>query len=227
MSDAAGTFPATPTVIGTLSSTDNFGTISAKIPHSTPTGSQYRIRVVSNNPVVTGSDNGTNLRINFPSINVTPNGIQNIDAGDNGATLTVTESPAAISREWFYGTSLLGPYDQNTGVSIASYTPNFTEQGIYYIVCVLEFSCETLTSNVVQINVSPQITTGTISGSPFCAGALVSVPFTSLGRFSPGNIYTAQLSTAAGTFPATPTVIGSLSSTDNSGSISATIPELH
>src|SRR3978361_873361 len=35
------------------------------------------------------------------------------------------------------------------------------------------------------------ITTGTITGSPFCAGAAVSVPFTSIGAYTT-NTYTAQ-----------------------------------
>jgi hypothetical protein len=66
------------------------------------------------------------------------------------------------------------------------------------------------------------ITTGTISGSPFCPGAAVSVPFTSVGTMNAGNIYTAQLSNKTGSF-SSPVNIGSLSSTANSGNISAEI----
>ena len=220
LSDASGSF-SSPVTIGTLPSNLNSGTISASIPARTVTGSSYRIRVVSSNPAVTGSDNGTNLRVYFPSNSVTPGGIQNIDAGDNGATLTVSESPVAISREWFYGTQPGGPYT-TTNVITASYTPSFTEQGSYYIVCVSTFACETLKSNEVQINVSAAITTGIISGSPFCAGAPVSVPFTSVGTFT-GNTYTAQLSNASGSF-ASPAIIGTLVSDGHTGPISANIP---
>jgi gliding motility-associated-like protein len=67
------------------------------------------------------------------------------------------------------------------------------------------------------------ISTGTITGSPFCAGATFNVPFTSTGTFAGGNVYTAQLSDAAGSF-ASPTVIGTLNSTANSGTIAASIP---
>ncbi|MCS6823743.1 MAG: hypothetical protein NZ529_05565, partial [Cytophagaceae bacterium] len=56
LSDASGSF-ANPVVIGTLASTAA-GTINAVIPHNTPTGTGYRIRVVSTSPVVTGTDNG-------------------------------------------------------------------------------------------------------------------------------------------------------------------------
>ncbi len=71
------------------------------------------------------------------------------------------------------------------------------------------------------------LTTGGISGSPFCItstmGISLTVPFTSSGTFNSGNIYTAQLSDENGSF-GVPTTIGTLSSTSNSGNISANIP---
>ena len=75
---------------------------------------------------------------------------------------------------------------------------------------------------------SNTITTGTgLTGSPFCVsastGAAVSVPFTSVGTFNAGNVYTAQLSTALGSF-ASPTNIGTVTSVLNTDVISATIP---
>ena len=66
------------------------------------------------------------------------------------------------------------------------------------------------------------LTTSEISGSPFCAGVLVNVAFTTNGNFSSGNIFTAQLSNSSGSFTA-PIVIGTLSGTTN-GTINATIP---
>ena len=66
------------------------------------------------------------------------------------------------------------------------------------------------------------ITSGTITGSPFCAGVAVSVPFTMSGTFNAGNIFTAQLSNAAGSF-ATPVSIGTLTGI-TSGTIAGTIP---
>jgi gliding motility-associated-like protein len=67
------------------------------------------------------------------------------------------------------------------------------------------------------------ITTGTITGSPFCAGDNILIPFTSTGTFSAGNIYTAQLSDASGSFAA-PVVLGTLNSTANAGNIAGVIP---
>ena len=73
------------------------------------------------------------------------------------------------------------------------------------------------------INLAAAVQTGTISGSPFCAGSAVSVPFTTYGTIGSGNIYTAQLSNASGSFAA-PVSIGTLSSTAASGTISAIMP---
>jgi len=61
LSDAAGSF-ASPTDIGSLGGTLS-GSIDATIPLNTPFGTGYRIRVVSSDPVVTGTDNGADLEI--------------------------------------------------------------------------------------------------------------------------------------------------------------------
>jgi len=66
------------------------------------------------------------------------------------------------------------------------------------------------------------ITTGTISGSPFCSGSAVSVPYSKTGPISKNNIFTAQLSDTSGSF-ISPVAIGTLAS-NHSGTISAIIP---
>jgi hypothetical protein len=69
LSNATGNF-TNPVNIGSLTGTSS-GTINAVIPQNTAPGTAYRIRVVSSNPVVTGTDNGTDLTINSsPVINV-------------------------------------------------------------------------------------------------------------------------------------------------------------
>ena len=72
--------------------------------------------------------------------------------------------------------------------------------------------------------VSPHpVVTGSISGSPFCANTTsIAIPFIASGVFTPGNVFTAQLSDASGSF-ASPTVIGSVTATA-SGTISSTVP---
>lgn len=73
---------------------------------------------------------------------------------------------------------------------------------------------------------NPVLTTGTISPSTYIVdagnGTSISVPFTLTGTMNAGNIVTAQLSNASGSF-ASPVTLGTLSTT-TSGFISGTIP---
>lgn len=64
LSDAGGNF-STPVDIGSLNGTTS-GMIEALIPGGTTTGTGYRIRVVSSDPVVVGDDNGSNIEITTP-----------------------------------------------------------------------------------------------------------------------------------------------------------------
>src|SRR5947207_2088433 len=61
-----------------------------------------------------------------------------------------------------------------------------------------------------------------LSSASYVAGAQLNVNYTGSG-FVAGNVFTAQLSDATGNF-ASPTSIGTLTSTGNSGTINATIP---
>lgn len=76
---------------------------------------------------------------------------------------------------------------------------------------------------------SNTITTGAVAGGPFtvdCTNSITdagSVAFTSSGTFNAANVYSVQLSDASGSF-ASPTIIGTLNSTANTGSINFTIP---
>jgi hypothetical protein len=89
-----------------------------------------------------------------------------------------------------------------------------------YRVCAVAIILVNLFS--VSSLLAQTITTGAISGSPFCAPAAVSVPYTITGTYLQGNIFTAQLSNSSGSF-ASPVSIGTLTSTV-AGTIAATIP---
>lgn len=62
LSNAAGSF-TNPVTIGTLTASES-GSINGTIPSATLSGSGYRVRVVSSDPVITGSDNGADIIIN-------------------------------------------------------------------------------------------------------------------------------------------------------------------
>lgn len=67
------------------------------------------------------------------------------------------------------------------------------------------------------------IITGSITGSPFCGNSSgIAVPFIASGTFSTGNVFSAELSDATGSF-ASPLSLGSVTST-SSGTILTTAP---
>lgn len=159
------------------------------------------------------------VTVTTTTTSIAPSATQNIPVSTNGTTLTVAEGTNVVnSRVWKFGTTSGGPYPTSTGVTATSYTPNFTSAATYFVVCETTYGgpCNaTINSNQVQVTVtSNTITTGTVSGSPFCTGASFSVPFTytPASNFPNGTTtFTAQLSNASGSF-ATPTTLGSLAS---------------
>lgn len=101
LSDGTGSF-SNPTNIGTLTST-TAGTITAMIPGGQAAGTGYRIRVVSSDPSVTGSDNGTNLTVNsYPSAAGTISGTSSVTQGQTGVSYSVPAISNATSYVWSY-----------------------------------------------------------------------------------------------------------------------------
>ena len=122
----------------------------------------------------------------------------------------------------------------NSGAINITIPSTFISGGAYLVRVISDNPATTGTNSAAftinQINpcIPNSITTGAITGAPFtvdCTGTddTGSIAFTSLGVYTAGNIYSAEISDAAGSF-ASPTVIGTLASTANSGSISITIP---
>jgi hypothetical protein len=66
LSDSDGSFTS-PVNIGLMSGVSS-GSINAAIPSNTPYGNGYRLRVIGSSPLVTGSDNGSNLIVNSPTV---------------------------------------------------------------------------------------------------------------------------------------------------------------
>ncbi|MBH8558868.1 T9SS type A sorting domain-containing protein [Hymenobacter negativus] len=82
------------------------------------------------------------------------------------------------------------------------------------------------TASAITVTVSgsvtalPTITTGTVTPNPATQGGSVTVPYATTGTFGPGNAFTAELSSATGTFPGT--VLTTTASA--AGSLTVTIP---
>lgn len=177
LSDAAGSF-ASPVTIGNLSSTANTGTITVTIPCTTPLGSGYRIRVVSSNPAVTGSNNGSNLTLtpsSTPGIIISSPFSSSVCAG---ATVTfqatTTNSGTNPTYQWLKNGSPVGS-------SSPAYTTNTLATGDI-IQCMLTStlpcaSPQTVMSNSVTALISPNpviIAIATPSTS-ICSGTTVAL----------------------------------------------------
>ena len=228
LSNANGSF-ASPVTIGSTSSTTS-GSINATVLNTTPSGIGYRVRVIGSNPAISGSDNGSDLIVDQFTNSIAPTAKQILQYGASGNFLTVNESQNTNGRTWKFGTSATGPFQafapNETG---ASYTPVFATPGTYFVVCVSRnVYNDTVVSNAVEFEVTngTQLSTTSVTGAPFLispkASAQGTVSFTSDIIFNAGNVFTAQLSDAGGSF-ANPTSIGSLSGI-NISPISVTVP---
>jgi uncharacterized repeat protein (TIGR03803 family) len=134
LSDASGSFAA-PLTIGTLTS-PFVGTINAVIPSNIAPGNGYRIRVIGSNPVVTGSDNGSDITINaLPNVNTTL------------SKFTITADQNGAGYQWLNcntGNSVI------SGATEQSYTA--TANGSYAVVVTMNGNGCSDTSSCVIIN---------------------------------------------------------------------------
>tara|TARA_R110002050_G_scaffold149463_1_gene275997 strand:- start:15518 stop:25336 length:9819 start_codon:yes stop_codon:yes gene_type:complete len=96
LSDATGSFNS-PVTLGSITDT-LAGTISGIIPMNTTPGGNYKIRVVSTNPVQVGADNGSAITINVPAVNLGAD--FSFCPGD---TTTLTTPAGAFTYNWSTG----------------------------------------------------------------------------------------------------------------------------
>lgn len=160
LSNAAGSFAA-PTNIGTVTSTLNSDVISATIPAGTASGTGYRIRVISNNPVVTGTDNTVNLTVqNSATITTQPTN-QTITDGNN-ATFSVTATGSSLTYQWQVDTgsgfvNLVNgaPYSNVTTATMTITAAPITMSGyIYRCVITSAAPCSGATTNSSTLTVN-------------------------------------------------------------------------
>ena len=177
LSNAAGSF-ASPVSIGTVTSTANSGTISATIPAGTAAGTGYRIRVVSSNPVVFGSDNGTNLTIRNAISILTQPANQVITDGNN-ATFSVTATGTTPTYQWqvdtgsgFVNLTNGAPYSNVTTATLNITGATIGMNGYLYR-CIVSGAapCGSVTSNVGTLTVNPAV------GTVFKPGELIFVGY--------------------------------------------------
>ncbi len=213
-------------------------------------GDHHSLALFSNNTVRSWGNNyfgqlgnGTTTNSNLPMVMSGINTAAKIVGGDNHSMILMTNSTLRTCGDNSRGQLGDGTNTNRSTVVIVSGFSN-----VQYIAADHQFSgvinststnmaCMTGDNTYGQLgdgtatyrnNFScvalelPTITTSLIFGGSFCVGSNVSVSYTKTGIFNTGNIFTAQLSDAAGSF-ASPITIGTLTSTVN-GTINATIP---
>jgi hypothetical protein len=174
MSNSSGSF-ASPVTIGTRNST-TAGTINGVIPANTPTGVNYRFRIISSNPVFTGSASVTftvNIlsapsvgTITQPTCSVATGSVELSNLPSSG-TWTLTRSPGGAT------TTGSGTSTTITGLTTGTYTYTVTNAS----------GCISTSSGNVVINAQPVTptapTVGTIT-QPTCSVATGSVVLNNL-----------------------------------------------
>lgn len=121
LSDAAGTF-SQPVDLGTLNSTSS-GFINGTIPSATPSGSSYRVRVISSNPAVIGTDNGQNISIQ--SSCTAPTGLSVSNITGTSAQLNWNAVGNAVSYTLKYKKSGNNPW-----INLSSSNTNYSLGGL-------------------------------------------------------------------------------------------------
>jgi len=229
LSDQTGSFAA-PTSIGSGTG----ASITVTIPQAQTTGTLYQMRVISSNPALIGTATG-NLVINSPALSA-PTGLGASYCA--GSTFSITNNVSTCN--FFSGNTFQvqlsdvnGAFGSPTNISLAV---SATTSGSISV--TLPQTLATSSNYKIQVvSTNPAVTSPasaaftingfgisapTISGgaTSYCQGQNITLNYSVLNGcgFPTGNIFTAQLSDASGSF-ASPTVIGTSSTNSISGSL--------
>ncbi|MFZ4402126.1 MAG: hypothetical protein ACOYO1_19000, partial [Bacteroidales bacterium] len=156
LSDSSGNF-GSPSVIGSLTAF-NSGSVNAVIPSNSTVGNSYRIRVVSSNPIVIGSDNGSNLIIgNLPDKPITPSGLDLLCENNANTEYNITQLTNATSYLWTVIPSNAAIITNNSTTAIFDWLNSFT--GIAKISVKAVNSCGIgLSSDTLLVTINPLLT---------------------------------------------------------------------
>ena len=182
LSNAVGSF-SSPVNIGSISSTSS-GTISATIPAGSAAGTGYRIRVVSSNPIVTGTDNGNNITINTVPVitcpsnfsvtntpsqcgaNVSFTGINAATATGSSPSPTITYSPASGSFFPIGTTTVTATATNGCGTASCNFTVMVNDTENPTISCPSNISVNAASAAGAVVNYTTPV------GTDNCAGAV-------------------------------------------------------
>jgi Secretion system C-terminal sorting domain len=179
LSDAFGSF-ASPMVIGTQASTNNTDLIGITYPCTLPLGSGYRVRVISSNPVIIGTDNGSNIIIpatTYPAVSIsyTPSGLL---CTGMSITLTATITNAGLNPWFYWGGYVSG---NNTTITTTNLQNGYTAIAYAYSsdLCPLSpIVTDTVTFTILP---SPFISMSVLPNNNICTGSYATLTAIGIG----------------------------------------------
>lgn len=201
LSDSAGSFAA-PIVIGTYTGIANT-IVNAVLPSHLPTGNKYRVRVSSSNPVVAGITGADSLVIRDAPYAQTITGDGNV----NSLASYPYSVPSVVGSSWAWvvPTGTVTP-SANTASIV------WNTAALAQVIKVAEtnsFGCKGDTSTKLVNVYDLKIDSVKVSTLKPCPASAITVTAQVSGVYNAGNIFTAQLSNATGSF-ASPVSIGSV-----------------
>jgi hypothetical protein len=185
LSSSTGSF-ASPINIGAIMTTVTSGSITAFIPAGTASGTGYRIRVVSSDPIATSNNNGVNLTID--KVVAVASNIGPVCAGlslslfSSGGTTYSWTGPNAFSNS-----------NQNPTIA----TTVAADSGVYIATAISTLGCTDTASTLAIVQTCgclPPTITSSVQQPSCNGGSNGSIDVTVSGGVSP---YTFQWSTAA------------------------------
>lgn len=145
-----------------------------------PTSGDFYLALEGTKGGETFYTNEVNVNVASNKAKVTPDLLQTIRLGQEGTMLTVIEEGTSTGREWKVATTPGGPYDSfDPAITGTEFTPDFTEVGTYYVVCMSDIDGSTATTKEVQFDIIAEdagamnlVFTGAVEEDPNEAGVM-------------------------------------------------------
>jgi hypothetical protein len=211
LSDAAGSF-TTPIIIGSYTGTGN-AIVKVKLPSHMPEGVNYKIRVNSTNPVVTGVATAATITIHDRPTAQTITGL----APANGTEIWPYTAPAATGSTWNWiitnGVKTIGGITNNVSIQWAAGDSNIIKAARLNVIETSQYGCVGDTSTKL-VNIYKLKIRNVLSATMPCPKDSVTITVNTDGVFyvtPAANQLIAELSNGTGVFT-TPTATANFTS---------------
>jgi len=209
LSDDLGNF-TNPTIIGVIQSISS-GIISCNIPAGILSGNNYRIRIVSSNPICVGASTSSSISIN-------PRPVLSFSEPALDSYLT-TNPIISLSGSPVGGVFKI---DNNVATQINFASLNIGNHNVSY--SYSSFGCSNTLIKSFLVTLPHAITINNLNPTSYCAGGILTVNYVVQGAFNADNNFIVELSNSSGSFT-NPVIINSIAGI-SSGSIVCQIPVL-